>query len=170
MSDYIIRNVKIGDESTLAYIQTESWKAAFRGILAEEVLKKCTDINCATAMYSNLLKENRGHGYLLEVGGNPHCIAYWDATREKDMPGFAEIICIHSLQNNWGKGYGSKMMEQLLADISAAGYEKVMLWVFVENERARKFYEAKGFAATDKIQPAFGSSEICYEKNLCLQA
>ena len=98
--------------------------------------------------------------------GKPHCIAYWDATREKDMPGYAEIICIHSLQDNWGKGYGGKMMDRLLSDIAAAGYKKVMLWVFVKNERARKFYEAKGFAATDRIQLSFDTEEICYVKSL----
>ena len=31
--EYLIRRVKTGDESYLAYIQTESWKAAFKNIL-----------------------------------------------------------------------------------------------------------------------------------------
>lgn len=163
---YSIRQVKQGDELTLAHIQIESWKAAFHDILPEEVLTKYTDIEHATNMYRKLLEDNRGNGYILEIDGNAHCIAYWDATREKDMPDVAEIICIHSLQDNWRKGYGSKMMDRVLTDIAAAGYTKVMLWVFEENERARSFYEAKGFYATEKTQPAFGSSEICYEKSI----
>ena len=61
------------------------------------------------------------------VEGTPHCIAWWDATRENDMPGYAELICIHSLQNLWRKGYGSKMMDAVLRGIAAAGYTKVML-------------------------------------------
>jgi GNAT superfamily N-acetyltransferase len=164
--EYTIRKVKYGDESNLAYVQTESWKAAFKGILAEDVLKKCTDINKVTAMYKRLLEEKKGNGYILEIDGKAHCIAYWDKTREKDMPGVAEIICIHSLQSNWRKGYGSKMMDRLLDDITAAGHANVMLWVFVENERARKFYEAKGFVPTEKTHPGFDSIEICYMKKL----
>ena len=35
-----IRKVRQGDENTLAYIQTESWKAAFAGILDAETLAK----------------------------------------------------------------------------------------------------------------------------------
>lgn len=35
--DYSIRRVKQGDESTLAYIQVESWKAAYHNILPEEI-------------------------------------------------------------------------------------------------------------------------------------
>ena len=51
----VIRKVQQGDANTLAYIQTESWKAAFAGILDAETLEKCTDIDRATAMYQRLL-------------------------------------------------------------------------------------------------------------------
>ena len=164
--EYTIDRVKLGDESTLAYIQTESWKVAFKDILGADILQKCTQIDKATAMYRRLLEQNIGNGYLLKVDGIPHCIAWWDATREVDMPGYAELICIHSLQGNWRKGYGSKMMETVLADISRAGYSKVMLWVFEANTRARRFYEAHGFTTGGKIKPGIEPVEICYEKEL----
>lgn len=161
-----IRKVKPGDESALAYIQTESWKAAFQNILSEETLKRCTDINHATEMYKGLLEDNIGNGYILEIDAKPHCIAYWDKTRDEDMEGYAELICIHSLQDNWGKGYGTQMMERVLNEIQKAGYEKVMLWVFKDNDRARKFYEARGFFANGKTIPSMGTQEVCYERNL----
>lgn len=164
--EYTIDRVKLGDESTLAYIQTESWKVAFKDILGADILQKCTQIDKATAMYRRLLEQNIGNGYLLKVDGIPHCIAWWDATREVDMPGYAELICIHSLQGNWRKGYGSRMMETVLTDIAAAGYSKVMLWVFEANTRARRFYEAHGFTTSGKIKPGIEPIEICYEKNL----
>ena len=64
-----IRKVRRGDENTLAYIQTESWKAAFAGILDEETLVKYTDLNRAVAMYRRLLDNNTGNGYILSVDG-----------------------------------------------------------------------------------------------------
>lgn len=164
--EYTIERVKLGDEAVLAYIQTESWKAGFKDILSADVLQKCTQIDKATAMYRRLLEQNIGNGYLLKVGGEAHCIAWWDATRENDMPGYAELICIHSLQDKWRKGYGSKMMNAVLQDISAAGFSKVMLWVFENNTRARRFYEAHGFTTSGKIKPDNKPIEICYEKNL----
>ena len=164
--EYFIERVKLGDEATLAFIQTESWKAGFKDILSADVLQRCTQIDKATAMYRRLLKQNIGNGYLLRVNGNPHCIAWWDASREKDMPDYAELICIHSLQNQWRKGYGSKMMDAVLHDIVAAGYSKVMLWVFEDNARARRFYEAHGFTTSGKVKPNIEPKEICYEKNL----
>ena len=115
--NYNIRRVTEGDEQILAYIQTESWKDAFQHILEPEDLKQCTNLERATAMYQKLLDAKKGNGYILEVEGKPHCIAWWDAARNQDMTGYAELICIHSLQDNWRKGYGSKMMEQILNDM-----------------------------------------------------
>ena len=118
--NYNIRRVTEGDEQILAYIQTESWKAAFQKILEPEDLEQCTNLERATAMYQKLLDAKKGNGYILEVEGKPHCIAWWDAACNQDMTGYAELICIHSLQYNWRKGYGSKMMEQILNDMEKA--------------------------------------------------
>ena len=163
---YTIERVRLGDEAALAYIQTESWKAAFKDILSDDELNRCTQLDKATAMYRRLLEQNIGNGYLLRVDGQPHCIAWWDTTREQDMPGYAELICIHSLQSRWRHGYGSKMMDAILRDIAAAGYAKVMLWVFEENIRARQFYESQGFHTKGKIKPNLTPTEIWYEKTL----
>ena len=164
--DYEIKRANMGDEDIFAFIQTESWKSAFKGILNDEILEKYTQIDKATAMYRRIISENIGNGYLLTVDGAPHCIAWWDSTREIDMPGYAELICIHSLENGWRRGYGSKMMDVVLCDIAKAGYSKVMLWVFEENTRARRFYESIGFTLTEKKKQSFESTEVCYEMTL----
>lgn len=160
-----IRRAAQGDAGVLAFIQTESWKAAFQNILAAGDLERLTSLDRAAAMYSRLLDENRGNGYIGELDGKPHSIAYWDKARDAEMAQYAEIICIHSLPAHWRMGFGSLMMDRLLADISKAGFHSVMLWVFTENVRARKFYEAKGFSATDRVKPAFGTTELCYVKD-----
>lgn len=161
-----IRRVHPGDENALAYIQTESWKAAFAGILDADTLTTRTDISRATAMYKRLLDEKKGNGYILSVDDKAHCIAYWDMARDAAFHGKAELICIHSLPDNWHKGYGSQMMDRVLKDIKDAGYSEVVLWVFRENARARAFYEAKGFALTDYTKPAFDAEEVLYSINL----
>lgn len=161
-----IRPVRVGDEDALAYIQTESWRAAFGGILDKDTLDRCADMERARAMYKRLLDEKKGNGYILTLDGEPHCIAWWDAARDPELYGKAELICIHSLPRNWRRGYGSLMMDRVLADIKASGFSEVVLWVFVDNERARKFYEAKGFHATDHLKPGLGTQEMCYLRSL----
>lgn len=161
-----IRKVTYGDEKALAYVQTESWKAAFKDLIPDEVLARSTDLKKATAMYQRLLELGKGNGYILEIDGKPHCIAWWDAARDEDMQGAAELICIHSLKENWGRGYGHLMMERILEDVKKAGYSQIMLWVFDSNARAIGFYKAHGFEATGRKQPAFGALEERYIKNL----
>ena len=161
-----IRKVKIGDEDTLAYIQTESWKSAFNRILSKEDLDKYSNVDMAKSLYSELLNENIANGFILSVDKKPHCIAYWDKTRESEIEEDAEIRCIHSLSDNWGKGYGSEMMEYILNDIKNAGFNKVMLWVFEENNRARRFYEKHGFILTEKTKKFSNAIEVMYCKEL----
>ena len=161
-----IRRAESGDEACLAYVQTESWKAAFAGIVPAELLAQCTSIERAEKMYARLLAEQRGNGYILELDGKPHCVAWWDAAREEDMPGAAELRCIHSLPENWRRGCGSRMMERVFADVKAAGYTKILLWVFTDNVRAIRFYEAQGFTFGGRKQPAFGTTEEMYVRAL----
>ena len=44
------------------------------------------------------------------------------------------------------KGYGTKLMEEVLRRLSGQGYLQVFLFVLRENENARRFYEKMGFA------------------------
>lgn len=163
---YTIERVKLGDEAALAHIQTTSWKEAFKHILSPEALERATGMERATAMYRRLLEQHIGNGYLLRVDGKPHCIAWWDATREVEMPGYAELICIHSLPERWHQGYGSKMMKTVLHDAAQAGYARIMLWVFAENHSARRFYEKHGFTTDGKAKPGVEPTEICYHREL----
>ncbi|MGG7057881.1 GNAT family N-acetyltransferase [Clostridium nigeriense] len=161
-----IRKVEVSDANVLAYIQTESWKSSFNKILSKEDLDKYTNLDKAIELYNMLLSKNIGNGFIMAIDDNPHCIAYWDKARDEEMEGYSEIICIHSLCDNWGKGYGTAMMDYILKDIKNAGFSKVMLWVFKENSRARKFYENHGFVLTDKSKNFSGAIEVMYCKDL----
>lgn len=165
-SNLSIRKAQPGDEKTLAYIQTESWKAAFRGILSPEELARCTSTEQAEQMYQNVLKQKDCTIAIECVNDVPHCIAAWGRNRSGLSASVGELICIHSLQEQWGKGYGSAMMDYVLAQLRREGYESVILWVFEANNRARRFYEKHGFAATEQRKPANGITELMYEMDI----
>ena len=166
MDDVIIRKAIPGDEQVMAYIQTESWKAAFVDILSPEELERCTNLQKAEQMYYGVLRRDGCNMAIELVDGKPHCIAAWGKNRCDLGDTVGELICIHSLQNNWAKGYGSAMMEYVLAQLQQAQYESVILWVFEENTRARKFYEKHGFALTEQKKLANGIAELMYLKKI----
>ena len=160
-----IRKAKLGDEKILAYIQTQSWKSAFTDIISDENMGKCADIVKAEAMYENILKSGYAEMSILELNGTPHCIAAWSKSRNPQFSDCAEIICIHSLCDNWGKGYGSIMMNHIIDEIKNSGYNSVLLWVFEKNTRARSFYEKHGFELTDNTQISYDAVEVMYRKD-----
>lgn len=45
-----VRRAKPWDEKILAYIQTESWKDAFKGIIPDGILLSCTEVERAIEM------------------------------------------------------------------------------------------------------------------------
>ena len=166
MADISIRRAIPGDEQVLAYIQTESWKAAFAGILSPEELERCTDIQKAEQMCHIVLRRDGCNMAIELVDGKPHCIAAWGKNRCDLGDTVGELICIHSLQNNWAKGYGSAMMEYVLGQLQQANYKSVILWVFEENSRARKFYEKHGFELTEQKKMSNGIAELMYMKKI----
>ena len=166
MDNVFIRKAIPGDEQVLACIQTESWKAAFAGILSPEELVRCTNLEKAEQMYHSVLRRDGCNMAIEFVDGKPHCIAAWGKNRCDLGETVGELICIHSLQNNWAKGYGSAMMEYVLAQLQQANYESVILWVFEANTRARKFYEKHGFELTSQTKAYNGITEVMYRKKL----
>lgn len=160
-----IRKAKLGDEKTLVYIQTESWKSAFANVISAENMKRCTDIAKAEAMYESVLKSGYAEMSILEIDSKPHCIAAWSKARNPQFSDCAELICIHSLSENQGKGYGSMMMNHILKEIQGSEYDSVILWVFEKNTRACAFYEKHGFELTDKTQISYDAVEVMYRKD-----
>ena len=131
-----------------------------------EDMEKCTAIVKTEAMYENVLKSSYAEISILEIDSKPHCIAAWSKARNPQFSDCAELICIHSLSENRGKGYGSMMMNHIIDEIKNSGYNSVLLWVFEKNIRARKFYEKHGFELTDRTQVSYGAVEVMYCKEL----
>ena len=167
-SEIMLRSARPGDERFCAQVQTASWRTAFRDILPAEVLEGLTEFSRTEEMYRRVLAQDAFHGTLLLLNGMPHGIAFWSRCRAP-APGqedAAELVCIHSLPDNWRRGYGSRMMDRVLDEMRRAGFRQVMLWVFAENTRARRFYEAHGFAPTGREQAGFGAREMEYAREL----
>lgn len=160
-----IRKAEIGDEKILAYIQTQAWKSAFADIISAEDMEKYTDAAKAEEMYIRVLNSDYAEIYILEIDEKPHCVASWSKARNAQFSDCAEIICIHSLCDNWGKGYGSMMMNHILNEIKNSGFKSVILWVFEKNTRACRFYERHGFELTGNTQLSYGAVEVMYRKN-----
>lgn len=165
MERCMIRRTGPGDEKALACIHTQSWSWALGKIVPQEVLEAQTDEVQAERLYTMILERGMAQVTLALVDGQPQCMAAWRGSQDA-REGTAELVCIHSLKDKVGRGYGSKVLLELMEEMKKAEYHKVVLWVFEDNARARGFYEKHGFAPTEECREIFGGRELGYERAL----
>ncbi|MGE5613271.1 MAG: N-acetyltransferase family protein [Bacillota bacterium] len=140
-----IRYADISDAGTLAEIHARSWKAAYKGIVPDEILESIT-VEKRQEYFEKALskkweedaiiyKEDEAVGFI--------CIG---ECRDADKPGaYGEIWGIYLLPEYWGMGIGSVLINWGINELKKRNYSKVTLWVLEENINARKFYEKIGF-------------------------
>ncbi len=144
--NYTIRKATIDDACALAQILSESWASAYKDIIpAAELARQC-DLSNNFSMFRTMLRAPRGEFYIALDGAIPCGEYMFCRSRDEDLPDYAEIVSIYTIERYWGGGLGCAMMKTALNNIVKFGFSHVFLWVFKENARARKFYEKFGFA------------------------
>lgn len=140
-----IRNATASDAYDFAYVLCESWKAAYKSIITPDEMAKNTEIEKRGAFFEKLIPSGKGQFFIGYDENKPCGICSTCPSRDVDMKDFGEIVAIYTLSEYWGKGVGMMLMDTALAGLKRQGYDRVMLWAFEANSRARRFYEKYGF-------------------------
>lgn len=162
----VIRKAETADAKTCADIQIRSWQSAFAGILSDAVMANKTRPERLVQVYEAAAASREHHGFLIRRDEKPCGMAWYGPARRSEMKEDAELICIHILPEEKGKGLGSRLIAHVLADMKQQGFEECYLWVFTANEKARAFYERTGFAAAGMRKSTLEAEEIMYRKTL----
>jgi predicted acetyltransferase len=147
-----MRKAEIEDAATVATILCESWKSAYTNIITPEDMARKTDVEKRTQGFVTMQKAGASPMYISAYNGTSCGILAFGKSRDEDLPNAAEIISIYTLDCVWGKGVGHAMMKFALAELRRQGYHEVLLWVFEQNARARKFYERHGFITDGAVK------------------
>lgn len=75
---------------------------------------------------------------------------------ELDVPAIL-LDQLYVLKQHHGAGIAQALMEWALAEASRRGVEEMFLTVFIENQRARRFYDRYGFEAVGRYDFMVGS-------------
>ena len=77
---------------------------------------------------------------------------------------------IYLLADFWGQGLGRSLMAAACERLRDAGFTEATLWALDTNERARKFYEAAGWALDGASKQddsrGFPITELRYRRRL----
>lgn len=144
MSEIVIRNVKFEDLRRVSEIVVESWKTAYRGIVADEYLESLTvDQN-----YQKRLNDYTDGGFVVAEINNEvvgFCRYRFENAYEDKFPDVDCELCALYVKSAYkGNGVGKKIINYVMNDFKKKGYKKMILWCFKDNYPARMFYEKMG--------------------------
>jgi RimJ/RimL family protein N-acetyltransferase len=165
MSEITVRKAIPDDAAVIAEIICQSWKVAYSDFLPVETIMKHTNIANRTEKFKSILSTNNGWNIHLAVKDNNArgTISYGE-NPESDC---GEIYFCYAKPEMWGLGVGYKMMKFVLENLKQQGFHEVVLYVFEENNLARKLYERQGFTTDGVvISGNHGATEVKYRRDL----
>jgi GNAT superfamily N-acetyltransferase len=138
----------VDDAAAMAAVHVASWSAAYRGIVADEVLD-AMDVDDRAAAWRDRL---------------PH-IRAWVAERDGEIVGIAsiapcELKVLYVHPDHWRSGAGRALARAALDELRAQGCAEVVLWAFEANHAAHAFYAAMGFTPDGARGILHGAPEI----------
>jgi GNAT superfamily N-acetyltransferase len=170
----VIRSASAADAGQIAAVMRASWRAAYEGIIAPEVIDRVTAPD-GGARVRQSFRARPWQKTIVALADPPETPPKRGAARgaadrivgyaffgpEQDVLGtpwphplstagqqgrVAELYALYVHPAWWSTGTGRALMDRVLATIAVAPYLSVMLWVLRDNSRARRFYERAGFA------------------------
>jgi GNAT superfamily N-acetyltransferase len=145
-----LRPAVLADAAAIGAVHVESWRETYSGLLPDAMVAELS-VERWAMMWEDLLgdpgtAENmaifvaENESRIVGIGG---CGPQRDEALAKS--GFTgEFGMIYVLRSHQGRGLGRAIMASLARSLARLGHEKASLWVFRENERARRFYERLG--------------------------
>jgi ribosomal protein S18 acetylase RimI-like enzyme len=141
-----IRRAERDDARAIATVHVRTWRAAYRGLIADDYLDALT-VKARLGFWEEWLSlsgERRPYVFVAESpGAGVIGFAAGGPTHEA-IPQFdAELYAIYILPEAQGRGVGERLVRTLSAALLEAGYHALLVWVLAANP-ARRFYERLG--------------------------
>lgn len=139
-----VRRAIIADTKSLANIIVESWKSAYSNIIPEDEIAKFLDKQRRQQQFERFIKDEEIVliGFYDEI---PCGLVFANKDNDEQLKECGSIYSIYLLEEYWGKGLATKLMDVVISILKEDGCKQVSLWVYEVNVRARKFYEKCGF-------------------------
>jgi ribosomal protein S18 acetylase RimI-like enzyme len=148
-----ILRATVDDAPELARVHVDSWRAAYRGLVPDAVLERF-EYNWREKRFREALAAGVEETYLIWMGEKAVGSLTLGAARDPDLDAdrTGEIWGIYVLPGYWRRGVGRTLAMEAERILRSRGYEDAVLWVLEGNGRARRFYEAMGFAPDGELR------------------
>ncbi|MGI8688732.1 MAG: GNAT family N-acetyltransferase [Thermomicrobiales bacterium] len=141
-----VREATRADAAAIAGLHLANWRAAYRGIVPDDLLDAIT-VESRRQHWERVLAEPDGTEFVYvaedvdrrllgiasggpEVGGDPHYRG--------------ELYVLHVRPDAQGKGVGRALMRAVAERLATEEITTLLVWMLRENHPARRFYTALG--------------------------
>lgn len=145
-----IRDPRPADAAELGRLHADAWQAAYAGLMPAAILDDFTAERRERAWNRLLAQERPARAWIgvAEVDGQVAGFAHTGTCRDEDAPeASGELYAINVAPGWWGHGAGTALIDASHRALHEAGFAEAVLWVLPGNDRARRFYEARGWHA-----------------------
>lgn len=169
-----IRRATVSDAEAVAKVQVRSWQWAYRGLLPDDYLRGMSlDLEWRIEQHARRLAHPTPdeRTWVLEASGQVVGFASTLPCRDEDEgPEVGEVGALYLAPEVASVGLGRRLFEHAVDDLADRGYAQATLWVLESNTRARRFYEAAGWAfdGTTKTEEMQGATlrQVRYRRRL----
>jgi GNAT superfamily N-acetyltransferase len=153
--------VSCADAGVIAELHEETVTVAYRGYFPDSQPPTIAELQ---VVWGKRLADPTAVALVACRGGRP--VGSVMARADPDFPG-GQLVGLHVLPPEWGKGIGSGLHDAALTVLSEAGYHDAGLWVIAGNNRARRMYETRGWVRCPGVeQHVDGVIEVRYRREL----
>lgn len=151
----MVREPTVDDVRDLAHVHVQAWIDAYTGLLPDETIAGMT-VDRRVEMWERVLASDRQRSWLAEDASGVIGLASVGPAGDPD--GWGQLYNIYVIGRAWGTGAGSALWEAAQSGLTDMGFRDRQLFVLDTNERARRFYEHKGWVheGTVIMDDAFG--------------
>ncbi|MGH2720086.1 MAG: GNAT family N-acetyltransferase [Actinomycetota bacterium] len=157
MDEPTVRPARPEDGPAMGLIHVDAHRAAYRGMMPDAHLDSL-DPALRGRWWTGRLTAGGGDGrcatpgglstvLVVEAGGRILGIASVGEVRPDPQEGVGELWMLNVAPDAWGRGLGRRLLDAATAELRSRGFREAVLWVVERNQRARRFYEASGWAA-----------------------
>ncbi|MFQ5740083.1 MAG: GNAT family N-acetyltransferase [Acidobacteriota bacterium] len=123
----MIRRAQVKDAEAIAGVHIDSWRAAYRGQMPDQVLD-ALDVTQRAQQWEEWLEQPQLSVFVATVDGTVEGFCCLCPTRDEDARDtVGEIPALYVLPSHWRRGIGRLLCERTLAEARKREFEEVSL-------------------------------------------
>lgn len=142
---FLVRAATEQDNPGIRYVQVNTWKHAYRGMIPDRILDQMTVDNPPRRSKAPDPRIAKSRSAVVAVDKSDRVVGFavGGAARSNDWNHEGELWAIYVLPDEQGKGLGRRLFNELKQKL-ASEYRNLIIWVLEENHSSHKFYENMG--------------------------